>query len=372
MPVLHMETDLVRSVGNQMQQASASMQQQTQQLNNSVQNLANAWQGPSASIFMGEIQPMMQRLNQFANTGELLNQRLQREVDEWESVGSVFGEHAGQYINQTKPSEASLSNPADTISSGRISIGPPTRPDITHDNGFTEFCTSNPNDQDCSPEASFDDYKNRAKYETMLRGAQAIGHLDDGAKAYEHYLYGNGEDLWFSYNEFIREDESGRIAYNNILKDVQENVQVLGPGRDKFSITSEAYPIGSGDPRYPYPSTENWQKAIGAHQVWTSADVTVTTNQDGQREYTMQLTYHAEDRYNFNPGMKDIASSSLDRDNGRFEVLGWGRPFMSYGETTTTVTWVEGDIANSQVGQSFGDRVSEPRSVDRQPLVRDR
>ena len=80
MPILHMETELVRSVGNQMQQASASMQQQTQQLNNSVQNLANSWQGPSASIFLGEIQPTMQRLNQFANTGELRNQRLQQEV----------------------------------------------------------------------------------------------------------------------------------------------------------------------------------------------------------------------------------------------------------------------------------------------------
>ncbi len=105
MPILHMETELVRSVGNQMQQASASMQQQTQQLNNSVQNLANAWQGPSASIFMGEIQPMMQRLNQFANTGELLNQRLQREVDEWERVGSQLGGTSG---NSPTPTANSL------------------------------------------------------------------------------------------------------------------------------------------------------------------------------------------------------------------------------------------------------------------------
>lgn len=89
MPVLHMETDLVRGTGNQLQQASASLQQQTQQLNYAVQSLTNAWQGPSASIFMAEIQPLLQHLNQFANNGELLNQRLQREVAEWEQVNQA-------------------------------------------------------------------------------------------------------------------------------------------------------------------------------------------------------------------------------------------------------------------------------------------
>lgn len=91
MPVLHMETSLVRDVAYQIQQASASLQQQTQQLNYLVQNLTNAWQGPSASIFMAEIQPLLQHLNQFANNGELLNQRLQREVDQWEQVANYLG-----------------------------------------------------------------------------------------------------------------------------------------------------------------------------------------------------------------------------------------------------------------------------------------
>lgn len=106
MTILHMQTGLVRSVGNQMQQASASMQQQTQQLNNAVQNLVYGWQGPSASIFMGEIQPMMQQLNQFANTGELLNQRLQREVEEWEQVASQFGGGAVAFWQSPLPVSA--------------------------------------------------------------------------------------------------------------------------------------------------------------------------------------------------------------------------------------------------------------------------
>lgn len=103
MPLLHMETDSVRGVGNQLQQAAVSMQQQTQQLNNSVRNLANGWQGPSANIFVGEIQPLLQKLNQFARAGGTLNQRLQHEVDEWEQVASVLGVVDAAIIGGTLP-----------------------------------------------------------------------------------------------------------------------------------------------------------------------------------------------------------------------------------------------------------------------------
>jgi uncharacterized protein YukE len=91
MPLLHMETDLVRGVGHQLQQASGSLQQQGQQLHFSVQSLASAWHGPSSDIFVAEIQPLLHQLNQFANAGETLSHCLSREVDEWERVGATFG-----------------------------------------------------------------------------------------------------------------------------------------------------------------------------------------------------------------------------------------------------------------------------------------
>lgn len=91
MPILHMETEQVRSTGYQLQQAASTMQQESRQLAASIQNLLNAWQGPSATIFVGEIQPLLQQLAQFANAGELLNQRLQREVAEWEQAAIELG-----------------------------------------------------------------------------------------------------------------------------------------------------------------------------------------------------------------------------------------------------------------------------------------
>lgn len=91
MPILHMETDLVRGVGYQLQQTSSTLHQESQQLTASVQNLIHAWQGNSATIFVGEIQPLLQQLSQFADASELFNQRLQREVNEWERIGFGLG-----------------------------------------------------------------------------------------------------------------------------------------------------------------------------------------------------------------------------------------------------------------------------------------
>lgn len=92
MPIMHMETEQVRSTGYQLQQTAGTMQQESQQLAASIQNLINAWQGPSATIFVGEIQPLLQQLTQFADAGELLNQRLQQEVNQWEHIGLGLGQ----------------------------------------------------------------------------------------------------------------------------------------------------------------------------------------------------------------------------------------------------------------------------------------
>lgn len=123
MPVLHMETDLVRGVGTQLQQVASSLQQQTQQLNYSAQALSNAWQGPSADIFVSEIQPLLQYLNRIALEGDTLNQRLQREVDEWEQVSSKFGINNVMYVNKTTPTDASVSHVGDERSPWKQWLG---------------------------------------------------------------------------------------------------------------------------------------------------------------------------------------------------------------------------------------------------------
>lgn len=93
------------------------------------------------------------------------------------------------------------------------------------------------------------------------------------------------------------------------------------------SIYSNMYYIKNG-------TSENWQKAIGAHNVWLSAVVEKNKN-----KYIMYADIHFRDKYNFNRGSKDIGSGAKDEVNGRFEEIGWARSFETYGYVHIEVTW---------------------------------
>ncbi|KAA3661734.1 MAG: hypothetical protein DWQ04_15560 [Chloroflexi bacterium] len=86
MLMLHMETDLIRTVCNHIQQTAVSTQTSAQNLGNTGYTLANAWQGYSADLFINELQTLNQRLAQLAEDGLILSQRLHREIEEWEQV----------------------------------------------------------------------------------------------------------------------------------------------------------------------------------------------------------------------------------------------------------------------------------------------
>jgi len=51
------------------------------------------------------------------------------------------------------------------------------------------------------------------------------------------------------------------------------------------------------------------------------------------------MTLHAEDRYNFNPGMHDIATGIPDSANGEFELSGLGHQYMNYSTLVRNLTW---------------------------------
>lgn len=46
------------------------------------------------------------------------------------------------------------------------------------------------------------------------------------------------------------------------------------------------------------------------------------------RIFSVDLTIHVEDMYNFNPGQSDLVSGTPDSDNGRFELTGLGHEFL--------------------------------------------
>lgn len=204
----------------------------------------------------------------------------------------------------------------------KIGTGP--KPTINWDNGFAH-------DPSVSPTAS--DYLEWARYGALLAGAQALGHLPDGTRAYAHYRDATGTDLSVDYNKAIRDDADITNGFDAELAGAQQDIEREHDG------TTENFNVYSMKARTVNSATENWQKALGGHRIWGTGSVKYDPK---TCEYTLEITVSVEDFYNFNKGQADIATGLPDDANGRFEVLGWAKSFFSRGEVTRTVTWKRG------------------------------
>lgn len=228
--------------------------------------------------------------------------------------------------------------------------GPPLRPFIRHDNGFLDKF------KPAQPGAA--DYAAYAKWRSILEGAEAaqgIGsfsktNMPDALPAYRHFLDASGAPRLFSYERYVAGDASGRTTLLNQIAEAQRAaldvyMANFGSGEADFEFTGTA--LGAGNSvAFPYPATENWQKAIGAHNFWISGHVIATrigppgaAPSVDQLRFNLELTVHVEDMYNFNPEQHDIATGIPDGDNGRFEVTGLAKQYLNYATLTRTVVW---------------------------------
>lgn len=94
MTTLHMDTDIVRALANQMKQSVDAIRCCAQSLNNSTQNID--WFGPSRDEFVMETGSIIRQLDAQSEVGGALAGRVVSEVAEWENAASSFGMDAGQ------------------------------------------------------------------------------------------------------------------------------------------------------------------------------------------------------------------------------------------------------------------------------------
>lgn len=240
-------------------------------------------------------------------------------------------------------------------------IGLPTHPPVAWDNGFS--VTKH------SPTAR--DYALLAEWIALLNAGEAgqkvplLPHndLSDALAAYRHYLYGNGKDRIFSYERYVTNDLSGKTTLENALSDIEEGAEQLYRASlagqpANFKITGTAIKCGRRhSAEFPYPVTENWQKAIGYHVIWLSSDVAVTLAAN-QPNFSMVVTVHAEDRYNFNNGAADIATGIPDSANGELEAAGLAYGYMNYSTLQRTVRWTD---ASAPVLMPTSGRTRQPQ-----------
>src|SRR5262249_24355309 len=210
----------------------------------------------------------------------------------------------------------------------KFTKGPAKRPDIHHDHGFLDDGKGNI-DSSKRRSPTWEDYKLLAWWTVKLEGAETLRpDLINATMAYRHFLSNTGTDFPVAYNTFIVDDESGKTVLKSAIADTVASAIALHDGKlgglapasarqDEFTMVSEVIGVGGKDSRYPYPKTENWQKAIGAHFIWIDAKVTVKIDPAAKkREFEVKMNIHMEDMYNFNPGAKDIATGTPDAENG--------------------------------------------------------
>lgn len=122
MPILHMETDTVRGVAQQLKANAVTIQAEHQNLNRSVQNLTLVWQGGSADQFSQQTQALLTQIQQVLQQGEELGNRLECEVAEWEQVAASLN-GAGNGV----PGSAGLAGAiSGAISAGAVGSGSST------------------------------------------------------------------------------------------------------------------------------------------------------------------------------------------------------------------------------------------------------
>lgn len=317
--------------------------------------------------------------NNFVSTGKL---------GETKFAGSMMAYKVAKSDSQRGPITPTAANGLGTQNgtTAKYTVGDAKRPPIQHDNGFLQN-PNNPNDT--KPIATIpptqkdkDDYNHQLKltnlgltYQDMpgiVKKGIDLGSglipdgmkdqynkykgkdLKDGLEAYKHFLVGGGKDRTFSYDKFVKDDASGKTILANGTRDIQKAAEDIYnqmiakdpslKGKEvTFKITGSQIGVGGKNPNFPYPATENWQKAIGAHQIWMSADITVKPDGNGKPQFSANMTLHAEDRYNFNPGMKDIATGTPDAVNGRFETVGLAKQYTNYATLQRDVSWQQGN-----------------------------
>ena len=171
-------------------------------------------------------------------------------------------------------------------------------------------------------------YASWAKYAALLAGAFVF--LPEGAAAYQRYRSNTGVDLFVDYEEAISDDSVIKERVDTEIADVINGVKELFDGDESsfnFHSTS-ARSVPNGD-------SENWQKALGGHRIWSEGNVIYN---QGDCKLDVEFTINVEDYYNFNPGQVDIASGLPDDDNCLFAIIGWANPFYSRGSISRSET----------------------------------
>ena len=191
---------------------------------------------------------------------------------------------------------------------------------------------------DSSAKATVKDYFYWIEWGTKSTGATLLKLMPDATKAYNHYRSGKGTDLWVDLNKAYREDSGIRGFFDALLEKARvDAVKMFSASGTPKNFGAYNFTSGLIDTSTLgfYPTTENWRKALGGFSAWVHGTLSIQ-----KYKYVLNVTISVRDWYNFDNGKYDIDTGTPDAVNGRFQQLGWAKPFVSYGSFDQSIIWI--------------------------------
>jgi hypothetical protein len=165
----------------------------------------------------------------------------------------------------------------------------------------------------------------------------SIGIGEEALASYRHYRSNTGTDYKIDLSRYFMTDYSGTTMSFNIYQLLTNNATSLLPYPGVRDFHTTVTTAGIESKLFPYPASENYQKAIGGFRFNIIGTITATQI-NNNLVYKISYTIHLADRYNFDRGKSDIASGTPDAVNGRFAVLGWAKAFNTYSTYTSEIS----------------------------------
>lgn len=246
---------------------------------------------------------------------------------------------------------------------GTYAYNSDARPAISHDNGFLDKFA--PREPTLEERAQYQLWRAKLEVGEAVQGMPFAPDLPDALAAYRHFMGASGNPRDVNIERYFQYDPSGKTTLRNVGIEAQNAAYDMY--KKRFSGESASYffagsalSAGASSVYFPYPATENWQKAIGAFKFWLTGSVDVEAI-DKKLHFDLVFTFHMEDMYNFNPGQADIATGIPDSENGIFEITGLAKQYLNQGKASRRLQWVGVPAGIPEMQPSDGRRMRRQR-----------
>ena len=165
----------------------------------------------------------------------------------------------------------------------------------------------------------------------------------NAANFYAHFLNNTGADYIFDASDIIENTNSGKINYDNNIKNIitfcenttiDELYFITNPAKD---ITGTTYTTDHRNGVEMSHFEKDWWHCVGD----SSASVSVKCLKDGDK-YTAYVTYSIIDYYDFKPKSKDRAGLVNDGEMHSLHLAGMAREYKVIGTYNKKIKWYGG------------------------------